>query len=76
MQYNNKIIFEGEIYRKLVKRINQNKIKYKNLDLSKTWFSDLIPNYTKEENISYSNLLKIFLSSIFKNFLFNIGYIN
>ena len=68
MQYNNKIIFEGKIYRKLVKRINQNKIKYKNLDLSKTWFSDLIPNYTKEENISYSNLLKIFLSSIFKIF--------
>ena len=55
-------IFEGEEFRKLLKKKNRaNTLYYKKLNLNRTWLSDLIPDYSHENNFSLPEKIKNFL---------------
>lgn len=65
---NKKKIFEGKIYKKLLKKINKKKIKYELLNLNRTWLSDLIPDYIETPKESYFKIFKLLFHTIFKIF--------
>lgn len=69
----NETIFEGSVYKKFQKKIFSNKIYYQQLNLNRTWISDLIPNYIKKEKTNLSLIFKILLRTVFK--IFFIEYI-
>ena len=63
-----KIIFEGAIYRKLIKKIKSDKIYYKKLELNKTWIADLVPNYINKEQSGTVFQFKVILKLLIKIF--------
>ena len=63
-------IFEGEEFRKLLKKNRANTLYYKKLNLNRTWLSDLIPDYSHENNFSLPEKIKKFFRLIKKIFFY------
>ena len=70
MQQLQKKIFEGRIFRKLLKNNKNNLLFYKELNLNKAWLSDIIPDYIEITKFSYTENIKKFIKLIRKIFFY------
>ena len=65
-----KKIFEGKIFRELLKKNKNNLLFYKELNLNKTWLSDIIPDYIENTKFTYTENIKKFIKLMKKIFFY------
>lgn len=65
-----KKIFEGKIFRELLKKNKNNLLFYKELNLNKTWLSDIIPDYIENTKFTYTENIKKFIKLMIKIFFY------
>lgn len=70
MHQNFKKIFEGKVFRKLIKINQNNQLKYKTLVLNNTWLSDIIPSYKEVRKNSIFLSTYLILKSLIKILFF------